>query len=262
MIYKERSVIPNTRSDIVVEFPGQKPFLIEVVNTHDLEEDTRRRYEESGYRVVVRKVTWENLEELSDECTADDTVNGVGWKCEDCKEQDKARRSRKAEDRAREKQRLDTLERRKKVVDAALAKLVRRRNPKPRFRPWYEVYKPSWDLVSEPIKMFPRVQRAVFTNATILTELGFEQHNPSKPYRFRYRIRNKPRVFIYADLGGSDVVKIYDDTAAMLYAPDIDDEELKQYAVSVFGRKLEESGVSVRVGFESSVVFESRNVDL
>ena len=261
VIYKEKSVIPNTRSDVVVELPGQNPFLIEVVNTHDLEEETRRRYEESDCRVVVRKVTWENLEELAGECTADDTVNVAEWKCDDCTEKDQARRKWEAEERAREKQRRDTLKRRMKVVDAALAKLVRGRSPKPRFKPWYEVHKPSWGLMSEPVKMFPRVQRTVFANATILTELGFEQHNRSKPYLFRYRIRNSPRVFIYADLGGSDVVRIYEDTAAMLYAPDLEDEELEQYAISAFGRKLEEAGVSVRVGFESSVMFEHRNVD-
>ena len=96
----------------------------------------------------------------------------------------------------------------------ALAKLVRRCSFNPSFKPWYEVYKPSWNLVSEPIKMFPRVQKVVFANAIILTELGFEQHNRSKPYLFRYPIRDKPRVFIYADMGGSDVVKIYEDTAS------------------------------------------------
>ena len=261
VIHKERSVIPNTRSDVVVELPGQKPFIIEVVNTHDLEEDTRQRYEESGCRVVVRKVTWENLDELTGECRADDTVNVAGWKCDDCREVGRARRRQEVEEREREQQRLNALERRKKVVDAALAKLVRRLSSNPRFRPWYEVYKPSWNLVSEPIKMFPRVQTVVFANAIILTELGFEQHNRSKPYLFRYRIRNEPRVFIYADLGGSDVVKIYEDTATMLYAPDLKDEELEQYAVSALGRKLEESGVSVRVGFESSAIFESRDVE-
>ena len=46
------------------------------------------------------------------------------------------------------------------------------------------------------------------------------------PNLFRYRIKNNPRVFIYVDLGGSDVVKIYEDSAAMLYAPDLEDEEL------------------------------------
>lgn len=260
-IYREMSVIPNTRSDIVIELPGQKPFIIEVVNTHDLEDDTRRRYDESGCRVVVRKVTWENLDELTGECRADDTVNVAGWKCDDCKEVARARSRQESEEREREKRRVKSLERRKKVVDAALAKMVRRRSPKPKFRPWYEVHKTNWNLVAAPIKMFPRVQRVVFANAIILTELGFEQHNRSKPHLFRYRIRDEPRIFIYADLGGSDVVKIYEDSSVMLYAPDLDDEELNQYAVSAFGRRLEESGVSVRVGFESSVVFGSRNVD-
>lgn len=262
MIRQEKVVVPGTRSDIVVELPGHEPFIIEVVNTHDLEEETRRLYRESGYRVAIRKVTWEDVEELTIECRVDGSLNFSDWKCPDCVEWGLAQQKREAEEREREKQRVETLNRRKKIVDAAAAKLVRRRKPKPNFRPWYEIYKKNWVLFSKPIKMFPQVQKKVFANAVILTESGFEQHNQVKPHLFRFCIRWEPKVFIYGDLGGSDAVPVYEDPSVMLYAPDLkEDPELEEYAVNVFGRKLQEAGASVRVGFEAHMAFESRQID-
>ena len=261
-IQDEQIVVSGTRSDIVLELPGREPFIIEVVNTHDLEEETRRRYKESGCRVVIRKVTWEDVEDLASECRVDGSLNIADWKCADCSEWDLAQQRREAEEREQEKQRVDTLNRRKEIVDAVAAKLVRRRQPKPTFRPWYEVYKKNWEIVSKPVKMFPRVQRTVFANAVILTEMGFEQHNRNKPHLFRFRIRRDPKVFIYGDLGGSDVVPMYEDPSVMLYAPDLGgDPGLEEYAVKVFGRKLQEAGASVRVGIEAHMAFESRYID-
>ena len=132
----------------------------------------------------------------------------------------------------------------------------------PKFRPWYQVLKTGWGLVNRPVQMFPSTQRLVFANAIILTELGFKQHNPAKPHLFRYLIRRKPCIFMYADLGGSDVEKIYEDTAAMLYVPDLSAEpELEQYTIRQFGRKLRGFGVNVKVGFQSRADLERKNVD-
>ena len=261
-IHREKVVKSGTRSDIVLELPGSEPFIIEVVNTHDLEEETRRLYQQSGYRVAIRKVTWEDVEELANECRVDGSLNIADWKCADCSEWDIAQQRREAEEREREEQRVEMLNRRKKIIDAAAAGLVRKGQPKPAFRPWYEVYKTNWVLFSKPIKMFPRIQRTVFANAIILTDMGFEQHNHSKPHLFRFCIRREPRVFIYGDLGGSDAVPVYEDPSVMLYAPDLkEDPELEEYAVNAFGKKLQEAGASVRVGFEAHMAFESRHVD-
>ena len=82
------------------------------------------------------------------------------------------------------------------------------------FQPWY-FGKPGMRS-SGPTPMYPRVQRRVFANAVILTECGFKQHNTEKPWLFRYPIHRGRKVMLYADLGGSDKVPIYKDTAAML----------------------------------------------
>ena len=49
-IHQEKTVVSGTRSDIVLELLGHEPFIIEVVNTHDLEEETRRLYMDSRFR--------------------------------------------------------------------------------------------------------------------------------------------------------------------------------------------------------------------
>ena len=108
--------------------------------------------------------------------------------------------------------------------------------------------------------MYPRTQRQVFANAIILTELGFLQHNLAKPWLFRYHIARGN--FLYADLGGSEVIPIYEDTAAMLYAPDLrDDIEIEEYAVNRFAKRLQVEGVDVRSGFEAPYHIERRNIN-
>ena len=261
-IRKEIMVVGGTRSDLVVDVPGLDPIIIEVVNTHYLEEETRQRYRESGCRVVVRRVSWDDLGELAGECRADETINVIRWRCAACRERRKERRRQAIEERRCAEQRAATLERRKKVIDSVVGSLKRKQRPRPAFVPWYEVWKENWTFVEEPIKMFPKVQRKVFANAVILTELGFEQHNKRKPHLFRFCIRRNPRVYIYGDLGGSDVVPIYEDTAVMLYAPDLEEfAELEEYAVNAFAEKLQEAGASVRVGFEAHMYLESQEID-
>ena len=119
--------------------------------------------------------------------------------------------------------------------------------------------------------MYPKTQYPVFANAIILTELGFEQSNPLKPWLFRYRI-HKRVIWLYADLGGSDVVPIYEDTAAMLYVSGIPDEphdvdcdcasctsgldlasDIEYYLTQEVAVILQREGVAVRTGFESPV---------
>ena len=51
-----------------------------------------------------------------------------------------------------------------------------------------------------PTPMYPRAQRKVFANAIILTDSGSSQHNPQKPWLFRYPIHEKQNVILYTDL--------------------------------------------------------------
>ena len=108
--------------------------------------------------------------------------------------------------------------------------------------------------------MYPKTQRQVFANAIILTELGFAQHNRTKPWLFRLHITRGN--FMYADLGGSEDIPIYEDTAAMLYAPDLrEDWEIEEYAVHRFAERLQNEGVDVRSGFEAPYHIERKDIN-
>ena len=253
-ILKEHVLVPDTRSDLVIQLPDDKALIIEIVNTHAPEESTKELYRNSGYPVLIKKVSWESLDELAAEVITSNSLNVPTVRCASCN--DKKRQEEK-ELALRKK----LFQKRKLVIDAASQKLVRRRSQKLRFRPWYQVYKPSWGT-DRPIPMYPKTQRQVFANAIILTELGFDQRNTSKPHLFSYQIRNNPRIVLYADLGGSDIIPIYEDTAAMLYVPDLqDDPDIEQYTIDRFGRVIRREGVNVRTGFESKAYIKQVNVN-
>ena len=155
------------------------------------------------------------------------------------------------------------------VVDSAVAEMSRNAGAVSPLRPWY--------MGKYQTPMPPKTQRRVFANAIILSELGFVQTNPTKPWLFIYSIHKQARVILYADLGGSDVVPIHEDTAAMLYVfgqgLDDDFEEkyyslvhhtadpIKQYIIDKFGEQLQHFGVDVRTGFRSPEHVQRKGVN-
>lgn len=60
----EHSLVPHTRSDLVVYRPNQNPVVVEIVVTHDLEPETAARYNDAGTTVFVVKPAWETLRDL------------------------------------------------------------------------------------------------------------------------------------------------------------------------------------------------------
>lgn len=141
--------------------------------------------------------------------------------------------------------------RRTNTIDIVVARINRERRTTPLFRRWTE---------GKTSSMYPKTQRQVFANAIILTELGFLQHNRAKPWLFRYHIAHGN--FLYADLGGSEVIPIYEDTAAMLYAPDLrEDLEVEEYAIHRFAERLQNEGVDVRTGFEAPYHIERKDMN-
>ena len=252
-IFKEHVLVPNTRSDLVIQLPDGKALILEVVNTHAPEESTRELYIDSGYPVLIQKVSWESLDELAEEFVTDEAFNVPAVRCDSCKSENRRMKEEFAS-------RQEAHKKKKRIIDVAAQKLVRRRNTSLQFRPWYQVYKDSWGT-GRPIQMYPKAQRPVFANAIILTELGFRQHNKSKRHLFSYQIRSNPSIVLYADLGGSEEVPIYKDASAMLYTFDIkEDPELMQYLIDRFGQILQKAGVNVRTGFESSAYIEQVGV--
>ena len=147
----EKTIVPGTRSDLVVNRPGRGPVVIEVVVTHDLEPEARESYEESGIPVLKVRPTWDTLVQLESAVNTDDTLNIPRIVCATCK---------------------NAAERKRRQVESLLKRLNERRQStltKLPFRPW------THDKFNRP--MFSRIRQRVYANAIILTELGFTQAN-------------------------------------------------------------------------------------
>ena len=255
----EESIVPHTRTDLAFTHSDGRQIAVEIVNTHEMEPETESAYRSAGVPVAIVRVEWETIRDLLNGLDIHSSRNFDKDVCDECGQ--------------RQKESADRLDRRRRTVDIVLSRMDRRRSSKPLFRPWY--YGKPGMFSDSPTPMYPRTQRQVFANAIILTELGFIQHNPQKPWLFRYPIHEKQNVILYADLGGSDVVPIYEDTAAMLYvfgsSLDDDDEDghyeccsrspISHYIIEEAGKRLQQFGVDVRTGFLSAEQMEQTDVD-
>ena len=268
---KEKTLTPGTRSDLAFAKPEtDKELAVEVVVDHAMEPPTEEAYAKAQIRVAVVYPDWDRLSHLVDGLNVVDWRNfGAQRRCDACIAEE-AEANREREERARqaaiERQERDhKFETRRQTVDTVLGRMDRVKTSQLQFRPWYKCRN------GRP--MFEQVQRRVFANAVILTELGFTQHNSKKPWLFRHPIHRKKNVWLYADLGGSDIVPIYKDTAAMVYAfggPLFDEDDdgaycctgtrISNYLVREGGKRLHQIGVDIRFGFEAppDVAFDNR----
>ena len=230
----EKSIVEGTRSDLIFSHNDGRQTIIEVVNTHSMEQETETAYRKSGIPVVVVRIERETVNRLWKGVHTRESRNFTSDECDEC-----------------ESERLKTeavLERRRAIVDGELAKMKRQRYSRHKFQPFYEARPKVFS--DKPTPIFIKTQRKVFANAIILTELGFEQSKKT-PYIFYKIIRRTPYVTLYADLGGSTVTPIYEDTAARLYTSlefegPLEDPDMNTYIVQKFGERLEKEGVQVR----------------
>ena len=244
----EKSIVEGTRSDLIFSHNDGRQTIIEVVNTHPMEQETETAYRRSGIPVAVVWVKWETVNRLSKGIHTQESRNFANDECAGCESE-----RLKAE---------DDFKRRCTIVDRQLAKMKRQRFSRPKFQPFYEARPEASSDKATP--MFVTTQRKVFANAIILTELGFEQ-SKKKPYIFYkiiYRTPGPPYrtqdVTIFADLGGSEEPPIYKDTAASLYtsltfkpkneSEPKKDPKINDYIVKKFGERLQKEGVQIRSG--------------
>ena len=253
----EKSIVEGARSDLIFFHDDGRQIIIEVVNTHSMEPETETAYRKSGIPIAVVRVEWDTVSDFWEGIHTEESRNFTNDECDECESE-----RLKAE---------ATFERRCKIVDGELVKMRRQSSPDAKFRPFYEARPKVFPVKPTPI--FMKTQRKVFANAIILTELGFVQSNPAKkPWLFTKTIHKTPDVrtpdvrtpdvrtpdvrtpdvILYADLGGSDVIPIYKDTAALLYtslAFDPKDPAVNAYIVREFGERLQKEGVQVRISF-------------
>lgn len=237
----EKSIAEHTRSDLAFSHADGRQIAVEVVVTHMMESETEAAYKNMGLPVAIIRPNWETVNELLDNLQIEDSRNFDTDICSSCKAHRNKVKAR--------------FKRRRETVDKVLSRMARRRASTLSFRPWYNG--------KHRTPMYPQTQKRVFAAAIIITELGFVQHNSQKPWLFRYPIHKREQVFLYADLGGSDVVPIYKDTAAMLYAfgPSLHDDDeyghaeccsgspISHYIIEEAGKRLQQFGVDVRTGF-------------
>ena len=142
-IKPEEVLVKRTRSDLVIRDPDGKETILEIVVTHDLEDETDARYRESGIPVLLKKFEqFGDLEGLDSVFAADKSLNvlSASEQCDKC---------------------VATLEPWKDVVAKAIARMVRNTSTTPRFKA-HNIGRGHWN----------RRQRA---DAQTLSELGFEQ---------------------------------------------------------------------------------------
>ena len=238
----EKSIVEGTRSDLIFSHVDGRQVIIEVVNTHSMEPKTETAYRNSGIPVAVVPVEWETVSDLWEGIHAQESRNFANDECDGC-----------TSERLKVKA---VFERHCAIVDRVLATMRRQSSPDAKFRPFYEG-RPK-DVSVKPTPIFWKTQRKVFANAIILIELGFIQSD-KKPWLFTKTIHRTPDVILYADLGGTNVIPIYEDTAALLYTSlefgPKKDPDGNAYIVRKFGERLQKEGVQVRISFYKQYPF-------
>lgn len=155
------------------------------------------------------------------------------------RQQATAERSRDREEE-RERRRRWLEERDQEIRAAArvsVREIVREAGPGAMFGAWYRARGGT--------AMSPAVQRLVFANAVLLTECGFRQHNPEKPWLFRKQLGGG--VSAFADLGGAGVSGDGREPRVGLYLMGMEPEEagLRDLIRGEIERRLRLAGVDV-----------------
>ena len=82
----EKSIVVGTRSDIVFSHADGRQIVVELVNTHEMEPETRERYQEAGVWVAIVRLDWEVVQVLFHCIWIDSTFNlwSLGAMCGPC----------------------------------------------------------------------------------------------------------------------------------------------------------------------------------
>ena len=143
-------------------------------------------------------------------------------------------------DEERERRRVMLEERDREIrldARASVRGIVRERQPGVMFGPWYHGRGGA--------ALSPAVQRLVFANAVLLTECGFGQHNPEKPWLFRRGLSRG--ISAFADLGGAGLSVEGREPRVGLFVMGMEPEEtaLRDLIRGEIERRLREAGVDV-----------------
>ena len=75
-IRKEQVLVPNTKSDLVIEVGNRRGVILEVVVSHPMDDATEDKYIASDFPVLSKTISeWDDLKELESSFIADYTLN-------------------------------------------------------------------------------------------------------------------------------------------------------------------------------------------
>lgn len=227
----ERTAVEGTRSDVVIDRgPDRKPVIVEVVVTHDIESETRRRYQKSGMPVLVIRPDWASVDALKDSLVADSCIN---VNCPEC---------RRAKERSQ--QRLH------EAQDWAASLLDRLEAPPSGAVPDFR----RWGRDKFGTEMYPSTRRRVYRNAAILQGMGFVQAR-EKLWLFVLRFppdagRSAPVGTVFANFGSTEETPIWQDQSALIHWNLAGvSEEQEGALVRKLLRACREAGAEVRLSF-------------
>ncbi len=240
-IASEKSVVPGTRSDLVVtKDDGITPrVIIEIVVTHNLEPDTRQKYEDSDVPVVKVRPTWEDVATLTEAATGCEALNVQTTLCKDCRIID-AKNQREAEQRQLEHERRQ----------AEAREIVAGITPQPGNLP--HLTSVTHDRYGSPLKAFTR--NRIMGNARKLVALGFKQQ-PTRPTLFLLQDEGRK---VYADLDSTEVMRIWEvDCVPAIYSfPLQGGRGCRECVLELVEDCLAEYGIHCRRHFEDRVGHE------
>ena len=241
-IASERVVVKGTRSDLAVFQPDRSPrVIIEVVVTHDLESDTKQRYEEANCPVVTIEPSWDTLPDLRRAAIGSRILNMKEDKhryCSDCRDALK----KEAEARA---QAAETCQRKMRQAKKLVAGIMPHSGKIP------PITSITRDRYGSPLKWHTRKQ--VMTNARKLVWLGFQQQK-KRPTLF---LHQTGRWKIYADLDSTEVMRIWEvDCEPALYAFGKDASGCRECLLEAVGEIFDQHKMPYRRYFEDPGVHD------
>lgn len=227
-IASERSVVPGTRSDLVImRQDGVEPrVVIEIVVHHDLEPKTRQNYEDSRIPVVKVAPTWEKVSELLTKAEGYQALNISEKRCQGC--------------RAREERRKKIEAKKKAETDQILSGIT------PRDPTGQALTNITHDRFGANLRAGTRFR--IMTNARKLIRLGFWQQE-SRPTLFLFQAGIRK---IYADLDSTDVMRIWEvDCEPAIYSfPAEGGTGCRECILEGLGRIFDQNAIPYRRHFE------------
>lgn len=192
---KEVYLVKDARSDIAF-VKGEHRLAVEIVVTHDIEASARSAYSDANIPVLIVRPTWATVGALYQGIKADALLSRF---CKQC------RAARQAEQARREK--IESMaELAYQTQMDAIREMCNTDKTGVSFTAWHR------DKFQRP--MYRPAKDSVHTSAQRLTNKGWEQRNPKKPWLFQYDL---PFTVAYADFGGTEEVPIYEDPVALVY---------------------------------------------